>query len=48
MSMVCPIAFDFPLLIKDSLNFKKGNMGMANMYNKQRRQVRDGFVMMAR
>ena len=31
-----------------SLNFKKGNIGMANMYKKQRRQDRDGLVMMAR
>ena len=29
----------------NSLNFKKGNIGMANM---QRRQDRDGLVMMAR
>ena len=28
--------------------FKKGNIGMANMHKKQRRQDRDGFVMMAR
>ena len=29
-------------------NFKKGNIGMANMHKKQRRQDRDGLVMMAR
>ena len=29
-------------------DFKKGNVGMANMHKKQRRQDRDGFVMMAR
>ena len=28
--------------------FKKGNIGMANMHKKQRRQDRDGLVMMAR
>ena len=28
--------------------FKKGNIGMANMRKKQRRQDRDGLVMMAR
>ena len=32
----------------NSLNFKKGNIGMANMHKKQRRQDRDGLVMMAR
>ena len=31
-----------------SKNFKKGNIGMANMHKKQRRQDRDGLVMMAR
>ena len=35
-------------LIKNSSNFKKGNIGMANMHKKERRQDRDGFVMMAR
>ena len=29
-----------------SSNFKKGNIGMANMHKKQRRQDRDGLVMM--
>ena len=33
---------------KNSSNFKKGNIGMANMHKKQRRQDRDGLVMMAR
>ena len=32
----------------NQLNFKKGNIGMANMHKKQRRQDRDGLVMMAR
>ena len=32
----------------NSLNFKKGNIGMVNMHKKQRRQDRDGLVMMAR
>ena len=27
---------------------KKGNIGMANMHKRQRRQDRDGLVMMAR
>ena len=29
-----------------STNFKKGNIEMANMHKKQRRQDGDGFVMM--
>ena len=32
----------------NSSNFKKGNIGMANMHKKQRTQDRDGLVMMAR
>ena len=32
----------------NSSNFKKGNIGMANMHKKQRRQDRDGLVMMTR
>ena len=32
----------------NSLNFKKGNIGMANIHKKQRRQDRDGLVVMAR
>ena len=31
---------------KNSSNFKRGNIGMANMHKKQRRQDRDGLVMM--
>ena len=31
-----------------SSNFKRGNIGMANMHKKQRRQDRDGLIMMAR
>ena len=33
---------------KNSSNFKKGNIGMVNMHEKQRRQDRDGLVIMAR
>ena len=35
-------------ITQNSLNFKNGNIGMANMHKKQRRQDRDGLVMMAR
>ena len=35
------------IIITSKSNFKKGNIGMANMHKKQRRQDRDGLVMMA-
>ena len=33
---------------RNSSHLKKGNIGMANMHKKQRRQDKDGLVTMAR